>query len=114
MAASRLLAQMTVADIERATAWYSIVFDREPDAKPMDGLIEWHLAPTFGVQVWADPDRAGHSSMVIDVSDLDTLATRLTEHEITHSGIQDVTESRILQVADPEGNRILFTGPFNP
>ena len=114
MAASRLLAQMTVADLDRATAWYSIVFDREPDANPMDGLVEWHLAATFGVQLWADPDRAGKSAMVIDVSDLDALATRLTEHEIAHSGIENVTESRILPVTDPEGNQILFTGPFNP
>ena len=110
MAASRLLAQMTVADLERATAWYSIVFDREPDAKPMDGLVEWHLAPTFGVQLWADPDRAGRSAMVIDESELDALATRLTEQGLTHPGIENVTASRILPITDTEGNHILFTG----
>lgn len=112
MAASRLLAQMTVADLASAISWYSTLFDREPDARPMDGLVEWHLAPTFGVQIWTDAEPGGKSAMVIDESDLDGLATRLAQQGIEHSGVEDVTASRILRLADPEGNRILFTGPF--
>lgn len=78
----------------------------------MDGLVEWHLAPTFGVQVWTDADRSGMSAMVIDESDLDGLAARLAQEGIVHGGIEDVTASRILMLADPEGNRVLVTGPF--
>lgn len=71
MTVTRLLAQMIVTDLPAAIAWYSALFDRDPDARPMDGLVEWHLAEEFGVQVWAEPARAGHSSMVLDESDLD-------------------------------------------
>ena len=78
MTIRRVLAQSTVTELEPAVQWYSLLFDAEPDARPMEGLVEWHLGQAFGVQVWLEPDRAGHSSMVLDESDLDALADRLT------------------------------------
>ncbi|GAA4605587.1 putative enzyme related to lactoylglutathione lyase [Actinoplanes octamycinicus] len=110
MAATRLLAQMTVVDLESAMRWYTKLFGRGVDARPMEGLVEWHLAPTFGVQVWADAERAGRSTMVLDESDLDGLADRLTRDGIDHAGIREVTASRVLTVTDPDGNDIIFTG----
>ena len=78
----------------------------------MPGLLEWHLADTFGVQVWAEADRAGHSSIVLDETDLDALIARLNDAGIAHDGPQDVTSSRILPLVDPDGNRLVFTGAF--
>lgn len=101
---------MTVADLEAAIRWYTRLFGRELDARPMEGLVEWHLAPTFGVQVWADAERAGRSTMVITESDLDALADRLRRAGVDHGGIQKATSSRVLPVTDPDGNSIVFTG----
>src|SRR5262245_37378646 len=112
MAVTRILAQMTVSDLNGAVAWYTKLFASPPDTKPMDGLVEWHLAPAFDVQVWLEPDRAGRSSMVLDDSDLDTRVKELERAGIGHGGIQDVTASRILQLVDPDGKRVVFTGPF--
>ncbi|MGI8799414.1 MAG: VOC family protein [Pseudonocardia sp.] len=103
---------MTVTDLDPAVAWYTKLLAAEPDARPMDGLVEWHLAPTFGLQVWSEADRAGRSAMIVDHSDLDELAGHLDRAGIQHGGVQDVTASRILPVTDPDGNRIVFTGPF--
>ncbi|SHN44707.1 VOC family protein [Cryptosporangium aurantiacum] len=103
---------MTVVDLEAAVGWYAKLFGSDADARPMDGLAEWHLAPTFGVQVWADASRAGHSTMVVDDSDLDEVAVRLSREGISHPGIQEATASRVLVVEDPDGNRIVFTGPL--
>ena len=91
-------AQATVGDLTAAERWYSALFGRAPDARPMDGLIEWHLGETFGVQVWSEPERAGRSSMVLGESDLDRLADRLTGAGIDnpYPGPQHVTASRIL------------------
>lgn len=105
-----LLAQATVRDLPTAQAWYSAVFGTGPDAHPMDGLLEWHLGDGFGVQVWAEPDRAGRSSIVIDETDLDALHQRLVEAGLTMSGIEHATSSRILRLTDPDGNRLVFTG----
>ena len=72
----RILAQCTVSDIARAEQWYSLLFDRAPDLRPMPGLIEWHPGDTFGLQVWSEPERAGHSTVVLDETDLDAAAIR--------------------------------------
>jgi catechol 2,3-dioxygenase-like lactoylglutathione lyase family enzyme len=110
MTITRLLAQSTVGDLTAAEEWYVRLFGKEPDARPMPGLLEWHLADAFGIQVWSEPDRAGNSSMVLDESDLDTLLTRLNSAGIANEGIQDATSSRILALVDPDGNRVVFTG----
>ena len=110
MTIQNVLAQATVSDLIAAERWYSTLFGRRPDTRPMDGLIEWHLSDTFGVQVWAEPERAGRSSMVLGESDLDRLAARLTDAGVDHPGPQQATASRILPLLDPDGNRVVFTG----
>lgn len=114
MTITRVLAQATVTDSAVSEQWYTRLFDRKPDARPMAGLIEWHLSDTFGVQVWAEPARAGNSSIVLDESDLTALAAHLDRAGIEHPGPQDATSSRILPLQDPDGNRIVFTGSFAP
>ncbi|MBM7768034.1 VOC family protein [Glutamicibacter nicotianae] len=82
-----------------------------PDARLMDRLIEWHLAPGIGVQVFADPERAGHSTIVLEVADLDDQAERLLESGIEHQGPQP-GGARILQLQDPNGNRVVLASPL--
>ena len=110
MAIRRVLANMTVTDLDTAVPWYTKLFGSAPDANPMDGLVEWHLDEKFGVQVWAEAERAGRSSMVLDDTDLDGRLASVTEAGLANDGIQHATSSRILTLADPDGNRIVFTG----
>ena len=107
---TRVLAQSTVSDLAAGEEWYTRLFGRGPDARPMDGLVEWHLGAAFGVQVFEEADRAGRSSMVLDDTDLDALASRLAAAGIAHDGVQQVTSSRALVLTDPDGNRVVFTG----
>lgn len=104
----RVLAQSTVSDLDTAEDWYTRLFGCQPDARPMPGLIEWHLGDTFGVQVWSEPDRAGRSSMVLEETDLDGAAARLLAQGIHHDGPQPGGSTRILQVIDPDGNRVVL------
>lgn len=113
MTITRLLAQMTVSDLAAAEEWYRRLFGTEPDSRPMAGLLEWHLSSTFGVQVFAEPDRAGRSAMVLGVDDVSVTADGLTEAGITHGGPQDATTVRILPLVDPDGNRIVVTSPLD-
>ena len=110
MAFTSVLAQATVADLTSAEAWYSTLFGRSPDSRPMDGLIEWHLGKHFGVQAWVDPDRCGRSSIVLSADDLDAEAKRLSDAGFEYDGPQQVTSSRVLQLVDPDGNRVVLTG----
>jgi len=81
-----------------------------PDARPMAGLLEWHTGPDAGVQVWAEPERAGRSGATLATDDLDGVAAALTAAGVDHDGPVRATSSRILQLADPDGNRVVLTG----
>lgn len=104
-----LLAQVVVTDLAVVERWYATLFDSPPQNRPMDGLLEWHLGDSFGVQVWLDPDRAGRSAMVVDESDLDVLAARLSAAGINHEGPQLGGGSRVLILTDPDGNQVVIT-----
>lgn len=103
----RLVAQSAVDDLDAAEKWYATLFEGPPSARPMDGLLEWQLSDSFGVQVWRDPARAGRSTMVLAEPDLDTLAARLSAAGLDHDGPQPATSSRVLVLTDPEGNRVV-------
>ena len=105
-----LLANCTVADLHRAEEWYASLLGRAVDARPMPGLLEWHLGDSFGLQVWAEPDRAGGSTVVLTMADLDAAADRLTKAGLRHDGPEAGGGARILQLADPDGNRVILTG----
>ena len=106
-----VLAQSTVRDLEAAQEWYAALFGRRPDADPMPGLLEWHLGEGYGVQVFAEPERAGRSSVVLQESDLDGCAARLTDAVVDHDGVVDVSAGRALMLTDPDGNRVVLSGP---
>ena len=110
MAFQRLLAQAVVADLEVAERWYAALFDGTPQSRPMDGLLEWHLGDSFGVQVWLDPTRAGRSTMVVEESDLDTLAARVSAAGLSHVDPQPGGGARVLILSDPDGNQVVITG----
>lgn len=106
----RVLANCTVTDLERAEQWYTTLFEREADARPMPGLIEWHLGDSSGLQVWSEPDRAGKSSVVLGETDLDAAAVRATAAGVDHDGPQPGGGARILPLIDPDGNRVVLAG----
>ena len=110
MAFLRLLAQAVVTDLDAAERWYTTLLESPPHARPMDGLLEWHLGDTFGVQVWRDPSRAGRSAMVVDESDLDALTARLAAAGLTEERPQPGGGARVLVLSDPDGNHVVFSG----
>lgn len=111
---SRVLAQVAVRDAEAAERWYATLFGAPPDARPMEGLLEWHLTEDAGVQVWQDGERAGRSCAVLGVDGadgLDALAERLSSAGVAHGGVEPGGGARLLRLADPDGNLVVVTGP---
>lgn len=103
-----LLAQCTVADGPAAEEWYARLLGRGPDARPMEGLLEWHLTVDAGLQVWAEPERAGGCTVVLRVDDVDAEAARLSARGIGHGGTEPGGGGRILRLDDPDGNRVVL------
>lgn len=105
------MGQSTVRDLAAAEDYYTRLLGRGPDRRPMAGLLEWDLTPTSGLQVFAEPERAGRSSTVLGVADLAAEAARLSAAGIEHPGVQPATASRLLPLTDPDGNRVTLVGP---
>ena len=110
MTFTSVLAQATVTELAAAAPWYTTLFGRGPDGRPMDGLLQWQLTASAGVQVWAEPQRAGRSTLVLVVDDLDAVAARLTAAGIGHGSPEPGGGGRVLQLTDPHGNRVVLTG----
>ena len=105
-----LLAQSTVSDLDVAHTWYAAVLGRQADAAPMDGLLEWHFSDDAGVQVWKDPLRAGHSTTVVEVADLDDELIRLDKLGIAYDDPMNTPSFRVVTLEDPDRNRLILTG----
>ncbi len=105
-----LLAQSTVSDLEAAHTWYATVLGREADAAPMPGLLEWHFSDDAGVQVWEDPTRAGSSTTVVEVADLDEELIKLDRNGIRHDEPMHTPDFRVVTLEDPDRNRLILTG----
>ena len=58
---------LNVADHELAVAWYSDLFGREPDRRPMEPSAEWQLTETSALMVYAEAETTGGSTLIIGV-----------------------------------------------
>ena len=105
-----VLAQCTVSDSGNAERWYTTLFGCGPDARPMEGLVEWHPVDGNGLQVFCEPERSGRSTVVFGESDLDQAADRLQAAGLTGDRPQPGGPGRVLVLADPDGNRIVLVG----
>jgi predicted enzyme related to lactoylglutathione lyase len=105
-----VLTTLTVSDFDAAVAWYEQLFGRPADRRPMDGLAEWQLSPTGGVQVYRGAEEAGASAVVISVDDIDAHTAELARRGFqletfdTPSGL-----FRLATIEDPAGNAITFS-----
>lgn len=106
---TQVLAQCAVTDLDRARAWYDTLLGRAPDA-PMAGLLEYHLTDGGGLQLWREPEHAGHATVVLSTTRLDATAERLREQGLTSAEVGDISAGRALQLADPDGNRVVLVG----
>jgi predicted enzyme related to lactoylglutathione lyase len=103
---------IAVADIERAIVWYSKLFGRDVDARPMKAAAEWRLTSGGGVQLVLDAKRAGQSILTVSLANLDatieeTQARGITLQRLDNRGGQ----FQLAQVADPDGNVLTFAQP---
>lgn len=111
---TNVLAAIAVREHAPAVAWYAALFGRPHDAAPMEGLAEWSF-PTGGwLQVFADAERAGTSSITLVVDDIEaarrSLAAAGHESEWTFDG--PTTSGTV--VRDPDGNRVVFARSNDP
>ena len=104
---SNVLSGLAVRDVDAASEWMARLIGRPADARPMDGLADWHLTPHGTLQLVLDPDRAGGSMVTLHVPDIAAARTGLAERGLDlHYDDSTSTKVKFGQLFDPDGNSI--------
>jgi catechol 2,3-dioxygenase-like lactoylglutathione lyase family enzyme len=109
MAVTNALASLAVRDLETSAKWYEKFLG--PGHQPMPEVVEWQFERGGGLQVYRGPDRAGHGSCTLIVSDIDEIA-----QELGGSGNAPTRSDRVdtVMIKDPDGNSVAFALPKDP
>jgi catechol 2,3-dioxygenase-like lactoylglutathione lyase family enzyme len=107
-----VLAALAVRDIDASVEWTTRVIGRPPDARPMDGLVEWEFEPHGTLQLVLDPARAGGSLVTLQVADIADVRILLSDRGLTFD-YDDTTSTKVKfgQLMDPDGNAVTLVEP---
>jgi catechol 2,3-dioxygenase-like lactoylglutathione lyase family enzyme len=110
MPITNALASLAVRDLETSKTWYETLLGE--GSQPMAEVVEWQLPRGGGVQIYAAPERAGHGSCTLIVSDIDEVATQLRESGQA-TDVEPSRDDRVdtIMITDPDGNSIAFAMP---
>ena len=113
MTIENVLASVAVKDIKAAAAWYEKLLGR-PGEMPMPDLAEWKLPRGGWLQVYQLPERAGHGSFTLAVTDLEAEIQKLDAMGLDTSQRSSGSRVKTVMVTDPDGNHIAFAEAFDP
>lgn len=112
MSSSNINSVYAVASVthqDGAVAWYTTLFGRDPDIVPVEGVAEWQLADSAWFQVTEDSERAGTSTVIVGVNDIETQCATCAEANVPHGEVAEVPGIiKMIEVIDPDGNKIAF------
>lgn len=106
---ANVVAVVPVNDHRKAVGWYTTLLGREADVVPTDEVAEWQLADNAWLQVGADPERAGHTTVIVGVHDIDAQRGLCENAGIPPGEVVEIPELiKMAETADPEGNKVVF------
>lgn len=104
-----VVAVVPVKDHQRAVGWYAQLLGREADLVPDDAVAEWQLADSAWIQVSADPERAGQTTVIIGVIDIDEQRSSCTEAGVPPGDVIEYPGViKMVEIADLDGNKVVF------
>jgi predicted enzyme related to lactoylglutathione lyase len=106
-----IYAALAAASMDRAERFYTQLFERAPDDRPMDGLIQWRNVAGANIQIFQDPENTGSGRLTIVVPKMDEARRSLEEMGVKLTGELEGDYGRIAQITDPDGNRITLAEP---
>jgi hypothetical protein len=111
MAVEKIYAQLSCSDLSSSVAWFQRIFGRPPDARPMDGLAEWHHHDHAGFQLFEDRSSAGHGTLTLIVSGLADEHSRLTKCGLEPPDIEPADSVSLIRLHDPDQNLVVLAQP---
>ncbi|WP_226782000.1 VOC family protein [Oceaniglobus trochenteri] len=111
MTIAKIYAQLSCRSLAQGTAWFANIFGRGPDARPMEGLAEWHHEDHAGFQLFQNPDDAGHGTLTLFVRDLAEVHNQLCDLGLNPPGIERGDSVTIVRLRDPDSNLVVLAQP---
>ncbi len=108
MSIDNALASVAVKDLKTAVGWYEQLLGRPADSTPMPEVAEWKFARGGWLQVYQLPERAGHGSFTLAVSDIEEVVAHVQELGIDTGERSSGDKVKTLMITDPDGNHIAF------
>ncbi len=112
MSINRVFAQVIVAEIDAASAWYERLLGRPADANPLESLVEWHFDGTGGIQLVRDAAHAGSARLTLGVDGLEAFRAGAAGRGIPVGEITRGDRAQFAIVTDPDGNTITIAEAF--
>lgn len=106
-----IYAALSTTDMQAAEHFYSLLFDREPDDRPMQGLIQWRNVAGANIQIFENRNGAGAGRLTIVVPKMESARHALSEIGVSLSGEKQGDFGKIAQISDPDGNLITLAEP---
>lgn len=115
MEPEKIYPSLLTANLAVAERWYTKLFGRGPDFRPMPTLLQWELSDQGGLMLSSSEEIASRGAIFLYVSDLAAERRRLEEAGIVFGNDIPGDYSTLAQVHDPDGNLItLATPPSGP
>ena len=115
MKVQKIYTALLTADLAAAEDWYTKLFGRGPDNRPMDTLVQWEFFDQGGLALSCDKEIAGTGVMFLYVDDVAAERRRLQGLGIVLGDDIEGDYSTLAQVRDSDGNLLtLATPPSRP
>ena len=111
MTLQAIFAQLSCTNLNASTEWFTKLFGREPDARPMKGLAEWHHGDQSGFQLFENKQHAGRGTLTLIVRDLHNERTRCNSAGLEVGSVQEADYVNIVQMYDLDGNMVVLAEP---
>lgn len=104
-----VIAVVPVNDQDTAVAWYKTLLGRDADIVPADGVAEWQLAENAWLQVTTDPERAGNTTVIIGVNDIEVQRSACAKSGVPLGEVVEYPGIiKMAETVDPDGNKVAF------
>lgn len=114
MSRHKIYTFLLTADLGAAEAWYTKLFGRGADNRPMDTRVQWELFNQAGLGISTDDEIAGRGAIFIVVDDVSAERERLRGVGSMLGDDIPGDYSTLAQVRDPGGSLITFATPPSP
>lgn len=104
----KIYAHLNCADLDASIRWFSAIFNRGPDERPMEGLAEWHHTGTAGFQLFQNAADAGHGVLTLIVDGLEEERQRLDAAGLSPGEIEPASYVRLIRLRDPDKNLVVL------